>query len=96
MLTTKLTQKIPDPRDAKGHYQPFIRQNPTKSVNQSKIITQQPKTFKDPNIIDTKSVITEDPKTSHKLFKTLRQAEKVSRVGSNSSLYSDTKKVKHF
>ena len=42
----------------------------------------------------------EHPKTSHKLFKTIRQAEKVSKVGSgkicNSSLYSDTKKVKLF
>ena len=33
-----------------------------------------------------KSVITEHPKTSHKLSKTTRQAEK---VGSNKSLYSE-------
>ena len=39
--------------------------------------------------IDTKSIITEHPQTSHKLSKPIRQAEK---VGSNSSLYSDTKK----
>ena len=38
--------------------------------------------------VDIKSVIAEHPKTSHKLSKTIRQAEKVS---SNSSLYSDTK-----
>ena len=42
----------------------------------------------------------EHPKTSQKLFKTIRQAEKVSKVGSgkisNSYLYSDTKKMKFF
>ena len=41
-------------------------------------------------------MITEHSKTSHKLSKTIRQAEKVSQVGSNSFLYSDTKKVKMF
>ena len=35
----------------------------------------------------------EHPKISHKLSKTIRQAEK---VGSSSSLYNDTKKVKKF
>ena len=39
-----------------------------------------------------KSVITEHQKSLHKLSKTKRQAEKVSQVGSNSSLYSDIKK----
>ena len=43
--------------------------------------------------MDIKSNITEHPKTSHKLSKTIIQAEKVS---SNSSLYSDTKKSKNF
>ena len=41
-----------------------------------------------PNIIDIKPVVTEHLKTPHKLSKTIRQAEK---VGSNSSLCSDTK-----
>ena len=63
------------------------------SVKQSKIIIYQPKTFENPNIVDIKSIIIEHPKTSHKLSKTIRQAEK---VGSNSSLYSGTKKVKKF
>ena len=45
------------------------------------------------NIIDIKSVITEHPKTSYKLSKTTRLAEK---VDSNSSLYSDTEKWKFF
>ena len=84
---------MPDPRNAKEHYQSFIRKKNTKSVKQSEIITYQPKTFENPNIADIKSVITKHPKTSHKLFKTIRQAEK---VGSNSSLCSDTKKVNIF
>ena len=61
----------------------------TKSVKQLKIITQQPKTCENPNIVDIKSVITEHPKTSHQLSKPIGQDEK---VGSNSSLYSDIKK----
>ena len=43
-----------------------------------------------------KSVIIEYPRTWHKLCKAIRQAEKVSQVGSNSSWYSDTGKVKIF
>ena len=92
-LANKLIKNIPDPRNAKEHYQSFIIKKNRKSVKQSEIITYQPKTFENPNIVDIKSVITEHPKTSHKLSKTIRQAEK---VGSNSSLYSDTKKVKIF
>ena len=58
-------------------------------MKQSKIITYQPKTFENPNIVDIKSVIAGHPKASHKLSKAVGQAEK---LGSNSSLYSDTKK----
>ena len=92
MLANKLIEKIPDPHTAKEHYQSFIRKK-TKSVKKSEIITYQPKTFENPNTVDIKSVITEHPKTSHKLSKTIRQAEK---AGSNSSLYSGTKRVKFF
>ena len=53
------------------------------------MISYQSKTFENPNIVDTKSVITKHLKTSHKLSKTIRQAEK---VGFNSSLYGDTEK----
>ena len=52
-------------------------------MKQSKVITDQPKTFENPNILDIKSVITKHAKTLQKLLKTIRQAEK---VGSNSSL----------
>ena len=58
-----------------------------------KIITYQPKAFENPNIVDIKSVITENPKTSQMFSNTIRQAEK---VGSNSSFYSYTKKRKIF
>ena len=56
-------------------------------LKQSEISTYQPKTFENPSTVDIKLVITELPKTSHKLSKT-------EKVGSNSSLYSDTKKCK--
>ena len=57
-----------------------------KLLKQSKIITHQLKNLK------TQSGIVEHPKTFHKLSKTKIQAEQVLQVGSNSSLYSDTKR----
>ena len=93
LLANKLIEKIPDPRNAKEHYQSFIRKKNRKSAKQSEIVTCQPKTFENPSIVDTKSIITEHPKTSHKLSKTIRQVEK---VGSNSLLYNDTKKNQNF
>ena len=77
LLANKSVEKVPDARNAKEHHQSFIRKKNRKSVKQSEIITYQPKTFQNPNIVDIKSVITEHPKTSHKLSKTIRQAEKV-------------------
>ena len=61
-----------------------------KSVKESETIIYQPKTF---DTLDIKLVMSEHPKTSHKLSKTIRQAEKVS---SGSSLYSYTKKGEIF
>ena len=89
LLANKLTEKIPDPHNAKKHYQSFIRNKDTKSVKHSEIITYQSKRFENLNIVDIKSVITEHPETLHNLSKNIRQAEK---VGSNSSLHSHTKK----
>ena len=83
MLSNKLIEKAPDPCNAKEYYESFIRKKNRKSVKKSKIITYQPRTFENPNIVDIKSIITKHPKTSHKLCKTMRQAEK---VGSNKSL----------
>ena len=55
-----------------------------------------PKPFENPNIVDIKSGIIENPEILHNFFKTKRQGKNVSQVDSNSSLYSDTKKVKIF
>ena len=73
MLANKLIEKIPNPRNAKEHYQSFIKYKTKKLAKQQKIITYRPKTFENPKIVDIKSVI-------------LEQAEKAS---SNSFLYSD-------
>ena len=88
-LANKLIENIPDPCNAKEHYQSFIIKKNRKSVKQSEIITYQPKTFQNPNIVDIKSVITEHLQILHKLSKTIRKGEN---LDSNSSLYSDTKK----
>ena len=93
LLPKKLIEKIPDPRNAKEHHQSFLRKKDWKLVKQSCVITYQPKAFENPNIVDVQSSATEHPKTSHKLSKTTGKGEK---VGSNSSLYGDTKKVKNF
>ena len=42
----------------------LITKKNTKSVKQSKTISDQPKTFENPNIVYIKSVITKHPKTS--------------------------------
>ena len=68
-LATKLTEKVPDPFNAKERYQSFI-------INKN-TITYQPKTYENPNVVDMKSVITEHPKTSPELYKIIRQTEKV-------------------
>ena len=85
----KLTEKIPDHRNAKEHYKSFKRKKNTKSVKQSEIIIYQPKAFENPNTVDIKSVVAEHPKTSHNFSKT-------EKVGSNSTLCSDIKKSKKF
>ena len=72
LLATKLTEKIPDPCNAKEHYQSFIKKKNKRSVKQSTIVTQQPKTCKTPNIVDIKLVIIEHPKISHNLSKTIK------------------------
>ena len=71
----------------------YKKKSNAKSVKQSKIITYHLKAFENSNIGKIKSVITEHSKTSHKLYKTIRQDEK---GGFNSSLYRVTIKVKNF
>ena len=65
-------KRMPNPCNVKEHYQSFVRKKNTKSVKQSKVITYQPKTFQNWNIVDMKSIITDHRKTSHKLSKTIR------------------------
>ena len=90
LLVNKLIKNIPDPHNAEERNQTFMIKKNRKSVKQSKIITYQSKTF---DTVDIKSILTEHPKISHKWSKTIRKAEK---VGSNSSLYKDTKKYENF
>ena len=52
LFAIKLTEKIIDPRNAKEHYQSFIRKKSTKLVKESKIIIQQPKTFENLIIVN--------------------------------------------
>ena len=69
------------------------REKNTNLVKQVKIISQGLKAIENPNdIVYIKSVITEYPKTSHKLSKTIRQDENFS----NSHLYIETKNKKIF
>ena len=70
-------------------------------VEQSEIITHQPKTMKNRNIVDIKSAFIEHSKTSLKVSKAISQAEKFSQVNdagknSDSILYTKTKTMKIF
>ena len=93
LLATKLIEKIADPGNAKDYYNSYLKTKNTKLVKRSKIFIQQLKAIENRNIIGIKSVIIEHPKTSHKLSKTIWQAEKISQVGSGKSsnrlLYSE-------
>ena len=92
----EINRKIPVATNDKQYSQSYLKRKNTKLIKQLKIITQQSKT-KNPSIVDIKSVTKEHPKTSHKLSKTIRQAEKVGcGKNSDSPLYSETKKVKIF
>ena len=57
-LVNNLIEKVSNRHNDKEHYQSFIRMKSRKSVKQSEIITYQPKTFKNANIVGIKSVIT--------------------------------------
>ena len=78
LLATKLIEKIPGASNTKEYYQSCLKNKNKKSLKRSKIVTQRPKTLKNPNKIDIRSVTIEHPKTSHESSKTMRQAEKVS------------------
>ena len=50
LLATKLAEEIGNSRNAKEHYQSFIRKKDAKLVKKKRI-TQKPKSFKNPNIV---------------------------------------------
>ena len=45
LVANNLTENTPDPRNAKQHYESFLRQKKRASVKQSEIITHEPKIF---------------------------------------------------
>ena len=49
LFATKLAERIPDPCNAKEHYQSFLRKKNTKPVKRSKIVNQQAKLTESPN-----------------------------------------------
>ena len=94
LLATKLIEKILDSSYGKEYYKLFLTSKNKKLVKQLKIITQQPKTTENSNIIDVKSVTIEHSKA----LKIIRYYEKVFQVNSAdkssiSLLYSETKNI---
>ena len=73
LLANKLIKKLPNPRNAKEHYQSFIRKKSRKSVKQSEIVTYQPKTF---DTVDIKSFITESSKNFISIIQDHRKGRK--------------------
>ena len=98
MFATKLQKKTKHPSNAKKYYNSYLKEENTKSVKRSKLITQQRKAIENPNTVDIKSVIIEHLTASRKLFKAIaiRQAKKVFQAGtgisSRSPLYSESKR----
>ena len=85
----KKKKKNPDPWNAKEHYQSFIGKKHKISKNHY----WSTKNFWKPRYYWYKIRFYGTSKNSHKLSKAIRQGEK---VGSNDSLYNETKKVKVF
>ena len=52
-----IEKKLLHSGNVKEHYQLFLRKENRKLVKQPEIITYQPKTFENPNIVDIRSVI---------------------------------------
>lgn len=62
LIAAKLVEKVLDSSYAKEYYKLFLKNKNKKLVKQPKIITQQPKTTENSNIIDVKSVAIEHSK----------------------------------
>ena len=59
-----------------------MKRKKNKLIRRSKITTQKVKTFENPNIVDVKSATIEHSETSCKLSRSIRQAKRVSQIGS--------------
>ena len=59
LLANKLIKRISNHRNGKEQYESFLRKKSRKSIKELGIITSQPKTFENPNIVDIESIITE-------------------------------------
>ena len=81
-------QKIPDPRDSKEEYQLFIRKKKPKSMKTIKSNYSSIKRFWKPKHSWYKNSYYRKSKTFTSINKAIRHVEK---LGSKSSLYSDTK-----
>ena len=77
LLVIKLIEKITNPGGVKEYYNSCLNRKNTGLVKQSKIFTQQLKATEKLTIVDTKLVIVEHSKISHKLPKTMRPTGKV-------------------
>ena len=71
----KLREKVPDS---------FLKKKNRKSIKQSDIITYQPKTFQNPNMVDIKQASVEQPEVVGK-------SSEGEKANSNRSFYSDTR-----
>ena len=90
-----LKEKIPDPRNVKERCQSFIRKKNTKWVKQSEIITYQIKILKTQTLLILNQLL-QNTKTFRINYPRLYGRLTVFQVGSNCSLYNDTKKEKIF
>ena len=80
-FVTKLTGNLPDPSTNKEYYNSYLKRKNAKAVKQSKIITQELKPIRNLYTVDIKPVIIEHAKISHKLSKSIRQADFASKLG---------------
>ena len=78
IIFTQVNKKIPDPSNTKKYCESYLKRTSTELLKRSKINTRQPKKLENQKTVDIKSVFIEHPKTSRKLSKAIREAEKVS------------------
>ena len=65
MIANKLKENIPDPCNAKEHYKSFTIKENRKYVKQAEIITYQPRTFQNPELVDIKYQLLQNIQKPH-------------------------------